>query len=156
RVRDPRAHMTSWTVVLAASLAMPLIMHWGTLTVPYSAPPSPLAKIVWATAPAAPESMPSVQALSQPPSPPAATRDAAPSDRVATPAMPADGSRGMRWLQANWLVLATCLYALVAGILLLRLLVGLMLTWRLVRASRPIADAQVSGSGSNVRVCDVV
>jgi len=52
RVRDPRAHMTSWTVVLAASLAMPLIMHWGTLTLPYSAPPSPLAKIVWAQSPA--------------------------------------------------------------------------------------------------------
>jgi hypothetical protein len=162
RVRDPRAHMTSWTVVLAASLAMPLIMHWGTLTLPYSAPPSPLAKIVWAQSPAPIEAMPAVEGSSQPPGRPAVQGRAVPSDRDAMPVPPAqrvndrgDGL-GLTWLQMNWLVLATCIYASVAGVLLLRLLIGITLTWRLVRASRPIADTQGSGSGSNVRVCDVV
>jgi hypothetical protein len=156
RVRDPRAHMTSWTVVLAASLAMPLIMHWVTLTLPYAAPPSPLAKIVWATSPAPLDAVPSAQG--PPPSPPAEPGHAALTDGVAMPATPAAQARdwrdapGVRWLQADWLVLATSVYALVAGVLLLRLMIGIALTWRLVRASRPINDAP----GSNVRVCDVV
>src|SRR6516162_9338978 len=39
RVRNPRAHMTAWTVVLAASLAMPVVMHRLTVTIPAAAPP---------------------------------------------------------------------------------------------------------------------
>jgi bla regulator protein blaR1 len=166
RVRDPRAHMTSWTVVLAASLAMPLIMHWGTLTLPYSAPSSPLSKIVWATAPSPLEAMPAMQGSSQSPGRPAVGQ-AALSDRDAMAATPAQrvDDRGdglsltwlqMNWLVLNWVVLATGIYATVAGVLLLRLLIGITLTWRLVRVSRPIADTQGSGPGSNVRVCDVV
>ena len=38
----------------------------------------------------------------------------------------------------NWLALATIVYALVAGLLLLRLAVGLYLTWRLARAAKPM------------------
>ena len=34
RVRNPHAHMTAWTVVLVASLAMPLLVHRLTLTIP--------------------------------------------------------------------------------------------------------------------------
>jgi hypothetical protein len=34
RVRNPRAHMTAWTVVLVASLAMPVLMHRLTVTIP--------------------------------------------------------------------------------------------------------------------------
>src|SRR5215467_749064 len=89
RVRDPRAHMTSWTVVLAASLIMPLIMHWGTLTVPYSAPPSPLAKIVWVKAPAPLDAMPTSDGLSQPPGSLAVQGHAVPSGGAAVLAMPA-------------------------------------------------------------------
>ena len=32
RVRSPQAQLTAWLVVLAASLAMPLLMHWPTVT----------------------------------------------------------------------------------------------------------------------------
>jgi hypothetical protein len=39
RVRNPRAHMTAWTVVLVASLAMPVLMHRLTVTIPAAAPP---------------------------------------------------------------------------------------------------------------------
>ena len=39
RVRNPRAHMTAWTVVLVASLAMPALMHRLTVSIPAAAPP---------------------------------------------------------------------------------------------------------------------
>src|SRR5215471_2590153 len=40
RVRNPHVHMTSWGLVLAASLAMPLLMQWTevTITVPSALP----------------------------------------------------------------------------------------------------------------------
>ena len=44
RVRNPRVHMTAWVVVLLASLAMPFVMHWPTLTItrlPLPVPASP-------------------------------------------------------------------------------------------------------------------
>ncbi len=41
RVRNPHLHMTSWIVVLAASLTMPLLMHWTTVTVTLQALPVP-------------------------------------------------------------------------------------------------------------------
>jgi hypothetical protein len=48
----------------------------------------------------------------------------------------------------NWWLLATIVYAGVAGLLLLRLAIGLCLTWRLARAARPMqlidADVRVS------------
>src|SRR5882724_4792171 len=40
----------------------------------------------------------------------------------------------------SWLAVATVLYALVAGVLLLRLIVGIYLTWRMVRAARPMSE----------------
>src|SRR6516165_6685227 len=46
RVRDPRAHMTAWTGVLVASLAMPVMMHWLVVTVPSSAPPLQLVEMI--------------------------------------------------------------------------------------------------------------
>ena len=33
RVRNPHVHMTSWAMVLIASLSMPLLMHWMTVTI---------------------------------------------------------------------------------------------------------------------------
>jgi hypothetical protein len=38
RVRNPRAHMTAWTVVLVASLSMPVLVHRLTVTIPAAAP----------------------------------------------------------------------------------------------------------------------
>src|SRR6516162_5173212 len=34
RVQNPQVRMTAWTVVLAVSLSMPLLMHWATVTIP--------------------------------------------------------------------------------------------------------------------------
>ena len=36
RVRNPHVHMTSWVLVLVASLSMPLLMHWTTVPSPGS------------------------------------------------------------------------------------------------------------------------
>ena len=33
RARNPHVHMTSWVMVLVASLSMPFLMHWTTVTV---------------------------------------------------------------------------------------------------------------------------
>jgi hypothetical protein len=38
QVRNPHLQMTAWIVVLAASLAMPALMHGLTVTVPAAAP----------------------------------------------------------------------------------------------------------------------
>lgn len=159
RVRDPRAHMTAWTVVLVASLAMPLVMHRLMLTVPLPAPVSaPLAKIIDA-GPAAVLPMPAFSpALRSPQTSPApeASRAPAPAPNAAAvrddAVPPAIERRMPQW--PDGLVLATAVYVLVAGILVVRLLTGILLTWRLMRAARPLGAGWAAGR--NVRVSDVV
>jgi hypothetical protein len=146
RVKNPHVQMTAWTMVLLASLAMPGLMRLVTVTVA-EAPP-PLARIMW-PAPAAP--VPAIEPAPEPArTPPAAvlaaeTRAAAPSPGPTTNAAER---------RIDWRMLATAVYAAVAGLLLLRLLVGVLLTWRLVRAARPIRAAWAGAA--DVRVSDVV
>ena len=47
RVRNPHVHMTSWVMVLVASLSMPLLMHWTTVTVTVDALPVPAPEHLW-------------------------------------------------------------------------------------------------------------
>ncbi len=54
----------------------------------------------------------------------------------------------------NWLALATIVYALIAGLLLLRLAVGLYLTWRLARAAKPMREPWTADW--SVRVSSVI
>jgi hypothetical protein len=148
RVRDPRVHMTAWTVVLVASLSMPMIMHWVILTLPSAVPPLRLAEIIGVPLGSSLEAAPTAAEFSQ-------VSGATALEPIASQAhwdaMPATGDwRLDRWV--DWAALATGIYSLVAAVLLSRLLIGMMLTWRLARAARPIDDA----NGSNVRVCDVV
>jgi beta-lactamase regulating signal transducer with metallopeptidase domain len=139
RVRNPHVHMTSWAVVLAASLTMPLLMHWTTVTVPL--PPSavlpplavPTPASLWPAAAALPEALPS--ALTSEPGIAGAARNAAHH-------------------AVNWLELATVVYAIIAGLLLLRLVIGLYLTWRLVRAATPVNAPWAAGA--YVRVSHLV
>ncbi|MFT4120058.1 M56 family metallopeptidase [Bradyrhizobium sp.] len=126
RVRNPHVHMTAWVVVLLASLAMPVVMHWPTLTIDRLPLSVPMADDLW------PADL-SILEAPQPISPGA----------VATP--PARSGVAIDW----WLV-ATIAYAVVAGFLLLRLAVGLGLTWRLVRAAQPMRGTQFVGA--DVRV----
>lgn len=131
RVRNPHVHMTSWAMVLVASLAMPLLMHWTTLTVPLPPSAVPTPTNVW----------PFLVALSEP-------------LPWALPLEPSfsDAAGGGTHDSINWAERATLIYAIVASFLLLRLAIGLCLTWRLVRAATPVhaawaaeVDVRVSG-----------
>ena len=54
----------------------------------------------------------------------------------------------------NWLVVVTAFYACVAGLLVLRLAVGLCLTWRIARAATPIREPWTADW--RVRISDAV
>ena len=115
--------MTYWAMVLVASLSMPLLMRWTTVTVTVNTLPVPAAEHFWPAG--GPWSGLSAEPL---------------QDMLATgQGVPAAVS-GSHSPPVNWLALATIVYALVAGLLLLRLAVGLYLTWRLARAAKPMRE----------------
>ena len=128
RVRNPHVHMTAWVVVLVASLAMPFVMHWPALAVVRLPVPMPVTADLWP----ADLGMTEVAPLALPPA----------SVVVAPPARAA--------LPVNWGLVAAIVYAAVAALLLVRLALGLCLTWRLARAARPIHEPAVSSA--DVRV----
>jgi hypothetical protein len=130
RVRNPHVEMTAWTVVLLASLSMPLLMRCVTVTIPAAPPPSELAQIVSASLSFPVEATRSSAGPTQPAMAPPAVSDPGVIDRRSE-AISAT---------VDWRMVATAIYAAVAGVLLLRLLTGLLLTWRLARAARPLGD----------------
>src|SRR5207249_8839010 len=93
RVRNPHVHMTSWAMVLVASLTMPLLMHWTTVTVPLPPSAVPMPANLWPAVVALPEPLP----LALPLEPGIA--GAAPSEAH---------------LAVNWWELATAIYAIIA------------------------------------------
>ncbi|MEY9189939.1 M56 family metallopeptidase [Bradyrhizobium ottawaense] len=130
RVRNPHVHMTAWVVVLLASLAMPFVMHWPTLTITRL----PLPVVV------PDDFLPADISMLETPQP-------------ALPVAPgiAIAPQARSGLSINWWLIATIIYAGIAGLLLLRLAIGLCLTWRLARAAKPMngllmiaADVRVS------------
>jgi bla regulator protein blaR1 len=134
RVRNPHVHMTSWVMVLVASLSMPLLMHWTNVTVTLDALPAP-----------APESFfPVNNSLTGPLTEPLGASQ--PSGLAAI--------GGASHTAIDWLVVATAIYAAVAGLLLLRLAVGFYLTWRLVRAAKPMRESWTADW--SVRVSSVI
>ena len=108
RSRNPHLHMTSWAMVLVASLSMPLLMHWATVTVALDPLPLPAAETLWPSGLALPEPL----------------RTSFASEFVPSAAL------GETDHAINWWALATVIYAAVAGMLLLRLAVGVGLTTR--------------------------
>ena len=63
RVRNPHVQMTSWLMVLMASLSMPLLMHWATITVTLDPLPVPSPENLWPAGIALPEPLPSEEEL---------------------------------------------------------------------------------------------
>jgi BlaR1 peptidase M56 len=63
-------------------------------------------------------------------------------------------AHGENYQAVNWRGLATAIYAGVACVLLLRMAVGICLTWRLVRAAKPLAEPWAGGS--DVRVSNAI
>lgn len=122
RVRNPHVHMTAWVVVLLASLAMPFVMHWPTLTITRLPLPVSMPDDV----------LPADISMLEAPQP---AMPIAPGAAVAPPAKSG--------LSINWWLVATIGYAGVAACLLLRLAIGLCLTWRLARAAKPMKGPQM-------------
>ncbi|MGY8679472.1 M56 family metallopeptidase [Bradyrhizobium sp. UFLA05-153] len=122
RVRNPHVRMTAWVVVLLASLAMPFVMHWPTLTITRLPLPVAAPDDVWPAEVLIGESLSPVL----------------PADHGAALASPVKIPAPI-----NWWGIATIVYAGIAGVLLLRLLVGLWLTFRLARAARPMGGPRV-------------
>ena len=121
RVRNPHVHMTAWVVVLLASLAMPFVMHWPTLTIDRLPLSVPVPDEAWPA---------DISMLERPqPSLPIVPGVAAPMAK--------------HGLSIDWRVAATTVYACVAGLLLLRLAIGLCLTWRLARAAKPVKSREM-------------
>jgi beta-lactamase regulating signal transducer with metallopeptidase domain len=129
RVRNPHLQMISWILVLVASLAMPLLMRWTMVTITVDSLSMVIPDNPWPTESAWPEPVPSVTGA------PAAVRS---QPHVAI----------------SWLDLATAVYAGVAGLLLLRLAVGICFAWRLVRAATPVVESWAAGQ--RVRVSKAV
>jgi beta-lactamase regulating signal transducer with metallopeptidase domain len=137
RVRNPHVHMTSWVMVLVASLSMPLLMHWTTVSVTLDALPMPTAETLW------PAGNPPTGPLTEP------LGTSLPPDLGTSVAI-----SGASHTAINWLMVATAIYAFVAGLLLLRLAVGCYLTWRLVRAAKPMSEPWTADW--SVRVSNVI
>jgi hypothetical protein len=124
-------------MVLVASLSMPLLMHLTTVTVTVDALPVPAAEQLWpAKNPLTDTSPEPLRALLPP-----------------EPGMPAAGL-GENAEAVNWLALATAIYAVGAGMLLLRLALGIYLTWRLTRAAKPMSEPWTADW--SVRVSNVI
>jgi beta-lactamase regulating signal transducer with metallopeptidase domain len=148
RMRNPHLQMTAWIVVLMASLAMPLLTQLPaprlTLAIPQAVPMLPLAVPDRATPATASRPLnATLQPGGVPDSPPVATE--ASSEKLSEASMPAP---------IDWIARAAGLYFVVAGTLLLRLLIGLTLTWRLWRSARPLLEDWTADA--SVRVSDAV
>jgi hypothetical protein len=150
RVRNPHVQMTVWSVVLIASLAMPVLMRWVTVPIPAGPPSVELARLVGASADL-PLALPLPSPALDAPRPSAGLAPAAPLALPPTAAAPHSepAAHGLDWRLAG-----TVVYLAVAAVLLLRLLIGLVLTWRLARSARPIAESWAAGL--KVRVSVVV
>jgi beta-lactamase regulating signal transducer with metallopeptidase domain len=126
RVRNPHVHMTSWVLVLLASLAMPLLMQWTELTI--TVPAAPLAPVQ--------DNLPGAESLLA-----EALRGPLSSEPALRSAADSAAHRTIDW----WSV-AVAVYGSVATLLLMRLALGCLLTWRLVRAATPIRSPWAKGS----------
>jgi beta-lactamase regulating signal transducer with metallopeptidase domain len=164
RVHNPQARMTAWTVVLMVSLSMPVLMHWATVPILVSSRPAG-AVVAPASRAAVPGS--TAQAIEFPRektgSPPAAENGSPSAAENRSPSAAGNPGGAGRFVSSfeawslagiRWQALALGLYLAVAGGLLLRLAIGLALTWRLLRRGRRInADW---AAGSDVRLSAAV
>ena len=135
RAGNPYVQKVSWTIVLVASLSMPLMMQWATITITVQLP---APETLHAPAPVPLEQ--SVLTETQQPALP----------EPASVAPPAEAKKPS---VDGWMI-ATAVYILGAGLLLLRLAIGTALTWRMARSATPIRAAWADGL--DVRVSEEV
>jgi beta-lactamase regulating signal transducer with metallopeptidase domain len=159
RTENPHVEMMVWKVVLVASLAMPLLLPWATVRLPdwpfpalvndrSGSTPTPQAE---PRSMAAPDVSDWVAARSD--------RSVSSPDPAPSPARPPAESNSGSTLRpvlaaTGWVALVSGLYVLISGALLLQLLTGIVLIFRLSRAARPFnADWT---AGAHVRVSESV
>ena len=132
RVRHAKLQLSAWTAVLVASLAMPVLLHVvpAALPVPLLSSFS-LAEVV-DPGPATPAPRPAL------PSNAGATVTRASQAQAAFARLEPDGT-------SAWSQLLTKAYVFMAGAMLLRLLLGLALSWRMLRAAHPVHADWVAG-----------
>jgi beta-lactamase regulating signal transducer with metallopeptidase domain len=124
RVRHANLQLSAWTAVLVASLAMPVLQR----VVP-TALPAPLLSF-------------SPAQLADPATP--APRSALPQISYPSAAVTRapEAHQSFTWLESHpsfaWGEWLTKAYVFVASAMLLRLLLGLALSWRMLRAARPV------------------
>jgi hypothetical protein len=156
RVRNPRTEMIVWTVVLAVALAMPALMDRLTVTLPTTAP-TPHA-VEQLSVPSGSFSGPLVE-LTDVPAPRVQGAHTAPSAQPAADHPPpvrsaAADHQGSGRSGFDWRTLAAAVYLAVAGLMLLRLVTGLWLSWQIARAARPLHEDWTGGT--DVRVSDAI
>ncbi|MGE3333512.1 MAG: DUF2807 domain-containing protein [Rhodospirillaceae bacterium] len=136
KVRNPHHQLAAWSAVLAGALAMPLLMMWLVVEVPVKEMAIPAGKIAEPlVAAAAPAFGPEVSD--------AASNMTSRTENAAVESAPFD-----------WSGLVLALYAGAAGVLLLRLGVGLALTARIRAAARRV-NAPWTGD-SDIRVTEAI
>jgi BlaR1 peptidase M56 len=161
RVRNPHVQMAAWIVVLIASLTMPLLTHLARVTITLQ----PLLVPVPAHGLAGETLASDIMGA------------ALPSKFGMARTIAGDHPWALDWSSVlnrssvldrswalDWRLVATALYAGVAALMLLRLAIGLRLTWRFLRAAKPIGqswiDARWVGQpwarSVDVRVCDEI
>jgi hypothetical protein len=150
RVRSPKLQMTAWTIVVASSLAMPLVTPWIRITLPADPPQAHLVKAgtssSWIPAPFSSHSAPVVAKDG------VTTHSAAAAVRGQDVQAAAKDSLDNHLL--NWHALAIAAYACVFGAMMLRLLFGWLVMWWVVRAARPVGGDWAGDA--DVRESDVV
>lgn len=150
RVRHAQLLLSTWTAVLIASMAMPALLR----TMP-SIVPAPLSRSFSMANVMTGRTLMSSVTNSGASSVAAAINPAATSPRSASPAVSAPHATAphaekpqqpLRW--RAWL---TAAYVLVTSVLLFRLLLGLGLSWRLLRAACPVDDGWAADK-TNVKI----
>jgi BlaR1 peptidase M56 len=159
RVRSPKLQMTAWTMVLAASLAMPAMTPWLRITLPADPPRGRLVKIVWTNASllaAPPEgrTAPAGEKFTPAGRQKESATDHADAAAAASRDIPAQPPDLAYLVPLDWHALAFAAYACISGAMMLRLAFGWLVMWRIVRAARPVGDGWAAGA--DVRVSSVV
>ena len=131
RVRHANLQLSAWTAVLVASLAMPILQRVVPTALPAPLLSFSLAQVVDPATPAPRSALPQI-------SYPSAAVTGAPEAHQTFTQQESHPS----FARGEWLTKA---YVLVASAKLLRLLLGLVLSWRMLRAAHPVHADWVAG-----------
>ena len=151
-LRNRQVQLIAWTIVLAASLLMPVATRVAALVIPPSPIIVPDVDQVFPLNPRVPPSQPADVALDgmlqTSATAPLAMRDDSPVMSDLRHRADATSHR------FDWRTLASWVYAAVCGTLITRLLVGLLLTLRIARAATPVRESWTDGH--DVRVSHAI